>query len=194
MKVDFHVHTSVGGARNTPAEMAAVAKKRGLDAIAITDAGTLEGWKNFNPQSFIVVPGVEVVVKEGKVLVYGVKKLPEHQEAAKLLEWVRKNGYLAVPVLEGKLEEWALNFDIVEAINANSPPWTCKAAVKKCIAAGKKFLCSSGARSVDQLGKFYTTVKTEARDWEGMVKAVKKGEFEPRIKFPGIGDMLRARF
>lgn len=194
MRVDLHVHTSVSGAKNTPAEMAAVAKKRGLDAIAITDPGTLDGWMNFNPQSFMVIPGVEAKVAEGRVLVYGVKKLPEHESAEALREWAKKNGYLAIPVLDKTLGEWALDFDVVEAINANSPPWVCKDAVKKCTAAGKKFVCSSGASSVAQLGKFYTTVNVESEDWRDVVKSLKKGEFEPRIKFPGIGDMVRARF
>lgn len=194
MRVDFHVHTSVGGAKNTPAEMAAVAKKQGLDAIAITDPGTLDGWKNFNPQSFMIIPGVEVKVPEGKILVYGVKKVPEHESAEALREWAKKNGYLAIPVLEKKLEDWALNFDIIEAINANTPPWACKEAVKKCTSAGKKFICASGANSVAQLGKFYTMVNVEAEDWTDVIKAVKKGDFEARVKFPGIGDMIRSRF
>ena len=193
MRVDFHVHTSVSGAKNTPAEMAAVAKKQGLDAIAITDPGTLDGWKNFNPQSFMIIPGIEVAVAEGKVLVYGVKKVPEHDSAEALREWAKKNGYLVIPVLEGKLGEWAMSFDIVEAINANARPGACKQAVRRCTSVGKKFICASGANSVAQLGKFYTNVAVETEDWTDVVKAMKKGEFEARLKFPGIGDMIRSR-
>ena len=194
MRVDFQVHTSVGGAKNTPAEMAAVAKKRGLDAIAITDTGTIDGWKNFNPQSFTVIPAVEVEVTEGKVLIFGVKTVPDLKDVPRLLEWAKKGGYFAVPVLNGPLAKWAMQFDVVEAINGNQPPWVCKDAVKKCTAANKKFICASGARSVAQLGKFYTSVETEREGWEGIIRAMRKGDFEPRIKFPGIGDMVRSRF
>ena len=193
MKVDFHVHTSVGGGKNTPAEMAAVAKKRGLDAIAITDTGTLKGWEHFHPQSFVIIPGVELELEEGRVLVYGVTKVPAHRTVEGLLKWVKEGGYLAVPVLGGPIPDWAMQFEVVEAINASAPPWVCKAAVKRCTSTGKKFLCNSGARSVSQLGKFYNNVDAEG-DWEDIVKAVKKGRFEPRLKFPGLGDLLRSRF
>jgi predicted metal-dependent phosphoesterase TrpH len=197
MRIDFHVHTSAGGARNTPAEMAAVAKKRGLDAIAITDA-TTKGWENFRPQSFMVIPGALVATDRGDLLVYGLQELPGSLVFDEVVKWAKDNGYLAVPAhfndpKRNSLGDGALEFKVVEAINGTSPPWVCKDAVKKCTSAGVKFMCNSGARSVGGIGKFYNNVSVDTDDWERVLKAVKKGNFEPRIKFPGVRDFLGSK-
>ncbi|MBR9689874.1 MAG: PHP domain-containing protein [Candidatus Altiarchaeota archaeon] len=200
MRVDFHVHTDHGVGKNTPAEMAAIAKKRGLHAIAITDLGVLKGWKQFKPKNFVIIPGLEVLTTEGRVLIYGPDELPEHRSLDHIIRWAKRKDYLVVPShfndeSRGSLGDKALKlFKVVEAINGTTSPGVCKDAVMKCTSAGVKFMCNSGARSVSGLGDFYNNVKIKTDSWEEIIREVKKGNFEPRIKFPGLADQIRHRF
>lgn len=197
MRVDFNVHTTSGEGKNTAAEMASVAKKRGLDAIAITDLGVMDGWRNFSPKNFVVIPGVEINTDMGPVLAFGADKLPEETSFTGVKKWAKSWGYLLVPAHfndKNSLGEIALKeFKIVEAINGRSPPWICKEAVNKALSAKVKYMSNSGARSTSELGEFYNTVDVETEDWEDIIKEVKKGKFEPRLKFPGLGRFLKSK-
>ena len=44
MRIDLHVHTTASDGTFTPSEAVALAREKGLDAIAITDHDTMEGW------------------------------------------------------------------------------------------------------------------------------------------------------
>ncbi|MBR9680722.1 MAG: PHP domain-containing protein [Candidatus Altiarchaeota archaeon] len=197
MKIDFHVHTSYGEGKNTPAEMAAVAKKKGLDAIAITDNLTLEGWKNFTPTDFIIIPGLRIQTDKGGVLVYGIGELPSSNELDAIIDWAKDFGYLVIPTqFDDRLGmgELALkSFDVVEGINGSVKRSINEASVKKCMAAGKNYLCNSGAKSVSTLGDFYTNVDSNpnVRD---ILESIKKGKFSPRLKLPSLSDNLRSKF
>ncbi len=200
MKVDFHVHTSAGLGKNSPAEMVSIAKKQGLDAIAITDRETLKGWQNFKPSNFTIIPGVELLTDKGLVLIYGTQKLPEKNDLDYVINWSREWDYLLVPAhfMDKKKEslgEFAIKtFNIVEAINGTSSAKACKEAVTKCTSSNIKFMSNSGAINVNGLGQFYNTVDVDSNDWQDILKSVKKGRFEPRLKFPGFFDNIKSRF
>jgi hypothetical protein len=197
MKVDFHTHTSFGLGKNSPAEMVSIAKRRGLDAIAITDLGTQKGWESFKPKGFTVIPGMEFQTDHGNVLIYGAQKPPEQNGLDFVLAWAKESEFLVVPshFMDTKREslgQIALEkFRIVEAINGLSSSDACKKGVTACTSAGVKFLSNSGAKSVHGLGEFYNTVDCEPGNWEEIVRAVQKEKFEPRIKFPNIFTRFR---
>ena len=197
MKIDFHIHTRYGEGKNTPAEVASVAKQKGLDAIAITDTVTLEGWKKFSPTEFTIIPGLRVQTDKGGVLVYGIKELPPSNELEVVVDWAKDFGYLVVPTqfdAKSGMGELALkSFDIVEGINGNVKRSINEASVKKCVAIGKKYLCNSGARSVSMIGDFYTRVDSE-NTVHDILEALKKGKFTPRLKLPKFSDALRSKF
>ncbi|HEX2298496.1 MAG TPA: PHP domain-containing protein, partial [Pseudonocardiaceae bacterium] len=44
MRVDLHAHTTASDGTDTPAELMAAAAAAGLDAVAITDHDTTDGW------------------------------------------------------------------------------------------------------------------------------------------------------
>ena len=200
MKIDFHVHTSASMGKNTTAEMVAIAKKRGLDAIAITDRETLKGWKNFKPSNFTIIPGVELLTDKGLVLIYGIQKLPEKRELDFIIDWAKDWNYLVVPAhfMDKKKEslgESALeSFKIVEAINGNSSAGFCKEAVTLCTSSGVKFMSNSGAKQVRDLGEFYNNVEIDSTEWQDIMSVVEKGEFSPRVKFPRLLKSIKSSF
>lgn len=70
MRIETHFHTSPasGCAFHSPERMLARAAQRGLDAVCMTDHGTLSGFRYLEsgdvPAGLLVVPGLECTVKD----------------------------------------------------------------------------------------------------------------------------------
>ena len=62
IKADLHVHTTYSkDSLITPKDLIYYAKKRGLNAVAVTDHNQLEGaYKIAKETDFLVIPGMEV--------------------------------------------------------------------------------------------------------------------------------------
>lgn len=199
MRVDLHVHTTASDGKNTPVEMVAAAKRAGLGAIAVTDHNTLEGWKDLDINSdFVVVPGVELSTDKGHLLLIGLDEMPPCKELDLLMDWVKDNNVIPIPAhvydlpLRQPMGELAFEqFDIVEAINGKTPTRLCKKAVKQAYRKKVKFVCNSDAHNVRGLGAFYNQIPGETLD--DLLENLRKGNFEPRLKFPGRLDFLTKR-
>lgn len=74
LRVDLHCHSTYSDGSLTPAELLALAGQEGLDAIAITDHDTFEGFfeaaKERSAYSIEVLPGVEISAEHGKESVH----------------------------------------------------------------------------------------------------------------------------
>jgi hypothetical protein len=92
LKFDLHMHTIGSDGKNSVKEMLRVAKRRGLDVLAITDHNVPN---KFNPEKIrekygiYVIPGCELSFLSGHLLVLGLdselveKKLKEHNVTKK---------------------------------------------------------------------------------------------------------------
>ena len=63
MRIDLHTHSSVSDGTDSPAALLAVAADAGLDAVALTDHDTTDGWapaELSRPPGLTVVPGMEL--------------------------------------------------------------------------------------------------------------------------------------
>ncbi|MDD2483149.1 MAG: CehA/McbA family metallohydrolase [Candidatus Shapirobacteria bacterium] len=75
LKFDLHMHTSRSDGKNSVKEMLMTAKRRGLDVVAITDHNLPN---KFNPEKIFekygiyVIPGCELSVLNGHILVLGL--------------------------------------------------------------------------------------------------------------------------
>ncbi len=80
--IDFHVHTHYSmDALLTPRSLLQVAKKKGLDYIAVTDHGTTKGVKILQKMTQTssaprIIPGVEVMTSEGEIILLFEIDLP----------------------------------------------------------------------------------------------------------------------
>ncbi len=97
---DLHSHTDHSDGENTIAEMAAFAKRRGLDFLAITDHNTtthmpvIDAWKN---PPLLLIPGEEVTTYSGHANVWGLRewvdfRFTSDSEIHSLLRWVESRG------------------------------------------------------------------------------------------------------
>jgi hypothetical protein len=63
MRIDLHTHSSVSDGTDSPAALLAAAADAGLDAVALTDHDTTDGWaaaELSRPPVLTVVPGMEL--------------------------------------------------------------------------------------------------------------------------------------
>jgi predicted metal-dependent phosphoesterase TrpH len=63
MRIDLHIHSSVSDGTDSPAALLAAAADAGLDAVALTDHDTTDGWaaaELSRPPGLTVVPGMEL--------------------------------------------------------------------------------------------------------------------------------------
>jgi hypothetical protein len=78
---DFHAHTHHSDGALTPPELAALARREGLDFLTITDHNTLSAYPNFGPQDDLcIIPGIEVTYAAGHYNVFGVNQPAAWQE------------------------------------------------------------------------------------------------------------------
>lgn len=91
--IDLHVHTTVSDGTYTPSQVVALAKERGLSAIAITDhdivAGYPEAAKTGAELGVEVIPGIEISTKYGgAVHILGYYVNLETESFKSVLNWI----------------------------------------------------------------------------------------------------------
>ncbi|MDH7597408.1 MAG: PHP domain-containing protein [Methanothrix sp.] len=83
MRFDLHIHSRYSDGRASVEEILRVARRKGLDGIAVTDHNTLDGSRaalqisRSSYRELIVVRGVELDTSEGHLIVLGVDEMPE---------------------------------------------------------------------------------------------------------------------
>src|SRR4030065_33390 len=77
IRADLHVHTTYSkDSLITPKDLVYYAKKRGLDAVAVTDHNQLEGaYKIAKETDFLIIPGMEVSSNDGHIVALNVNEL-----------------------------------------------------------------------------------------------------------------------
>ena len=180
--------------------MIAAAKRAGLGGIAITDHNTIAGWEKLGITSdFVVIPGVELDTDKGHLLLLGLEEMPPCKEMELLMDWIKDHNVVAIPAHvyalphRGPMGDYAFeHFEIIEAINGNTSASLCKKAVQQAYKHHRKFVCNSDAHKVKDLGPFYNNIPGESV--EELLENLRKGNFQPRLKFPSPLRAIRRLF
>ena len=101
MRLDLHNHTRYSpDSRVAPADLVRVARKAGLDGVAITDHNAVGGIREAEEAAgteFIVIPGLEISTKSGHLLAYGVREVvPRDLSVAETVRRIEAIGGVAV--------------------------------------------------------------------------------------------------
>jgi predicted metal-dependent phosphoesterase TrpH len=201
LKIDLHVHTHYShDSVIKPKELVSYARKRGLDAVAITDHGRFDGALKIAKQTdFFIIPGIEIQCLNGHVLGLNLKEpIAQKLTTDEAVELIHKAGGIAIachPVafFKGKLRDYANSkFDAVEVINASAFPFNYSVTNSKRIASelGIAGVGGSDAHYGPEIGYAYTLVDSELKT-DDIVEAISKGACQPFGK--AIPLMLRLK-
>lgn len=120
-KIDLHAHTTASDGTLTPAELVALAKKNGLQAVAITDHDTVDGVQEALAAGerigMEVIPGVEIGVdfkREMHILGYFID--PQNSDLARSLALLREFRDQRNPRMVEKLREMGFEITMDEVI------------------------------------------------------------------------------
>lgn len=193
IKCDLHIHTEASADGHCPVTaIIDMAKKRGFDAIAITDHDTTTGAKEAialeNP-GILIIPGIEVSTKSGHVLVLGTTKEYEPgKSAAETIREAKEDGCLVIiphPYhlfrhAVGLHEEDALSMaDALEAYNSRYYFNTSnEAAAKKAKELNKPITAGSDAHECEFVGNGINLIDAEERSIDSIFKSIKEGKIK----------------
>jgi predicted metal-dependent phosphoesterase TrpH len=186
IKADLHVHTTYSNdSLITPTDLVYYAKKRGLNACAVTDHNSLDGaYKIAKETDFLIIPGMEVSSADGHIVALNVHELiPRGLSAVDTVELIHKAGGVAIAChpyvyfkgcLQGNVCE---AFDAIEVINARAFPF--KNSVKRAEEAAERLKLSrvagTDAHYGPQIGYGYTEIEASEPTVEAIAKAIVDG-------------------
>lgn len=187
IKADLHVHSNYSkDSMITPKDLIFYAKKRGLNAVAVTDHNQIEGSLNIAKTSdFLVIPGMEVSSADGHIVALNLQQLiPRGLSAKETVDKIHEAGGLAIAVhpyawfkgsLTSQVEQ--ARFDAVETINASAFPFgRCK---RMAVAMAQKLnlpqVGGTDAHYAPTIGCGYTVIECEPTI-DAIAKAIVKGQ------------------
>lgn len=204
LKVDLHVHTIYSGDSTiTPREAVERAVKLRLDALAITDHDSFEGYEKIEKDSNpLIVPGIEISSKDGHILGLGLLEPIElGLTAFETIEQIHRLGGLAIiphPMnpLKHSLKKNVLNSiepDALESLNASTlPPFTFQHRKIEDLAKRRGIPKTGGsdAHIPSNIGKAYTIVEAKKPSVEDIITAIKTGRITPAGNFLSVADFI----
>jgi predicted metal-dependent phosphoesterase TrpH len=189
VKADLHVHTIYSNdSVITPKELVFYSKRRGLNAVAVTDHDQMEGALRIAKETdFLIIPGIEVSSLNGHIVGLNVcKRVPKGLSAEETVDRIHKAGGIAIAchpyaLFKGSIgKHVSANFDAIEVINASSFPFGRTMRKAKQLAQGLNLpqVAGTDAHYGPVIGQAYTIIESEA-DVDAVVKAVQKGRCQP---------------
>ena len=199
LKIDFHCHSLYSKhnfwkteAFGSPRQMIDMARKRGLNGLAITDhdsvKGSLEGMKYAkNLKDFLLVTGSEVSSDGGHIVALGIRKnIPKGLSVGETVDRIHDQGGLAIAahpygswprkdVLRDKIKNQ--KFDAIEILNGGL---TIKGNRKAYESAGEMKLpmtAGSDSHHWKDLGKIYNILECEP-NLDSLFREIKKGRIQ----------------
>lgn len=197
MKFDLHVHSDHSKDSNSSHEdILEVARKRGLDGLAICDHDTVEGGLACEKRAMelgfeiTVIPGVEVTSSKGHILVLGVRENIEPLlTPEEMIHRARKLGGTVIiphPFKQsshgiGSFE--GLDIDAVEVFNSRClfNNANRKAAIE-AERLGIPGVAGSDSHIPEMVGQAYTEIEAHENTVEAVLRAIREGKVAPAGK------------
>jgi predicted metal-dependent phosphoesterase TrpH len=191
LKIDLHVHTWYSDACSSVVDVIEMAKRKGLDGIAITDHHTMQGVREAKAQldDFIIVPGIEITTRDGHLLGIGLRddaftsQKTRNQSAVYVSQMIREmEGLVIIPhpctpffsMRRSVIEQ--ISPDAIEVYNAHSPCFA-RDARKSCELARSlsiPMVAGSDSHTWQTVGDAYTLIDATA-DIEAILYAIRLG-------------------
>ena len=185
VQADLHVHSFYSkDSLITPKELVFYAKKRGLNAVAVTDHNQLNSaLKIAKETDFLIIPGMEVSSRDGHIVALNVSELvPRGLSADETVDRIHKANGIAIAchvyaLFKGSLgKNVSAKFDAIEVVNARAFPFgrCARKAEKTADCLGLSRVGGTDAHYGPQIGYGYTVIDAEP-NVEAIIKAIKAG-------------------
>lgn len=171
MRGDFHIHSKYSfDSISDPKDIIKVAKKRGLDGIAVTDHDTIKGGletsKLCKGKNFFVIIGEEIHTDMGDIIGLFLNEEIKSRRCLEVIEEIKGQGGVTVlphPFRGHKnIEEIARHVDLIEVFNSRCSFEGNKKAEMLAEKIKKKVIAGSDAHSLREIG--YATVYFEGKN------------------------------
>ncbi len=190
VKADLHVHSNYSpDSLISPKDIVYFAKKRGLNAVAITDHNRVEGALKIAKETseLLVIPGIEVSSAHGHIVGLNVKEVIQKRlTAEETVDRIHAAGGVAIAchpfaLMKGSVGKYVnAKFDAVEVINASAMPFRCsvRKAQRTAEAFGLPCIAGTDAHYGPQIGSAYTVIDAEL-NVDAVMKAIVDGKCQP---------------
>lgn len=184
--LDPHIHTnSSPDSSITPNQLLGGLLEAGINAIAITDHDTMEGYRRIKHNSafkeFLVIPGIEVTTEAGDIIILGLEDPPMFRNATMLVESAhRAGGVVLAPHPFDSLRSSIgslcakLGVDFIEVVNGRCNTDVNREAKDFANALGLPAIGGSDAHEKSEIGSVVNIVDCE-RSIEGVLEGLKRG-------------------
>ena len=173
----------------TPKDLVYYAKKRGLNAVAITDHNQVKGALKIAKEitNFFIIPGTEVSSAEGHIVGLNVHEaIPKGLGANATIDKIHAAGGIAIAchpfaIFKGSLQKNVSGkFDAIETINARAFPFnrSCEKAEEVAKMFGLSRVAGTDAHYAPQVGYGYTVIDADL-NVESIIKAIVERRCQP---------------
>lgn len=179
LKFDLHVHSKYSyDSFLSPERILKIAKKKGLDGVAITDHNTIKGGiealKIEKGEDFKVIVGAEMKTEYGDIVGLCLNEEIRSRKFVEVIEEIKAQGGLSVlahPYRQYENpEEIVDRVDLIEGFNARSRKADNERAYELANRFKKPVTAGSDAHSGFEVGRGRTVVNSEVKE------ALKKGK------------------
>ncbi len=175
------------------------AKLIGLDGICVTNHDNNHILNDIGESTVIngvlVIVGAEILTRQGDILVFGAKDLPEEKlDARDLLSLVKKQGGVAIAAhpyrnnnrgLEDNLYELADLLDGVESFNGSTYSYHNLRAFSVATELGLPSFGAGDSHVLEKIGSYATRFNSSIRDHKDFIEAIKSKDLHPVMRRDG---------
>jgi len=200
MRFDLHVHSKYSkDSINDPRWIIKIAKKKGLNGVAITDHNTIKGgWiaKKENKDTDIeIILGEEINTDIGDIIGLWITEEIKSRNWEEVIDEIHSQGGIAVlphPYRGHKLiEEVAKRVDVIEVLNARTPKQLNRKAYELAVKLHKGFSAGSDAHMPFEIGRVRIFANSDLR--KDLIKGNVKldGKESPYLLVHGMSFIIK---
>ncbi len=170
MKFDIHIHSKYSNDGTLEInDIIKIAKKVGLDGIAITDHNSMNAYKNIEKKDIDIIKGVEVSSLSGHIIALNINEIiPKGLSVDETIERIHEQGGIAIAVHPyrfwsglGEKNIIGKKFDVIEILNARCRKSNNQKAKNLAESLSLPFSAGSDAHFAHEIGRAYIVTDGE---------------------------------
>jgi len=206
MFFELHAHTHHSTGRKIPCEctvspkqLVKIAKKIGLNGVAVTDHDNIKAWKEASREAkkegMIFIPGIEISTRQGHLIGLGLTEyVKPFMDVDETLDYIRMQGAVSVAPhpfdIKGEgLGRLSERVDAIEVFNSlNMDRASNGVAHRYAKKQRKPMVVGSDAHSSKMIGRSMNII--EADDAEGVLNAIRNNRVDHIKRYATVDSLI----